>query len=54
MVTIVNYKTYQKKEDREKFFALVVQGGLKLYKATGERFYEQPFSMDIKPAVVIG
>jgi isoquinoline 1-oxidoreductase beta subunit len=25
-----------------------------LYKATGERFYEQPFSKDIKPAVVIG
>lgn len=24
------------------------------YKATGERFYEQPFSKDIKPAVVIG
>ena len=33
MVTIVDYKTYQKKEDGETFYALVVQGGLEAVKS---------------------
>jgi|SRR5680860_48012 len=33
MVTIVNYKTYHKKEDGDKFFALVVQGGIEAVRS---------------------
>jgi hypothetical protein len=40
MVTIVNYKSYEK-EDGRKFYALVVQGGLEAVKSkeTGQAYF---------------